>query len=161
MFHWRSLKVHVTCCYKIIRMSHWPVSCQDAWPELSLPPLSSPRVVLCAGTDCSSENNTGKHEVAHNNSVIYPANKGERADFTNRCIQSTSDIDRVKKEHIIVYYTMRCKPLLIKCCVEAILRVGGVVLYMRQLFSVVSGCIQPLWSCFKKSTNQLLLFKSE
>ena len=83
----KSLTVNMTSSRTMNLSSYRPVSCQDAWPGLSLPLLSSPLVVLSADTDCSSENNERRHEVSHNG-FIYCTDKGETAlsDFTSQCM---------------------------------------------------------------------------
>lgn len=78
-------------------------------------------------------NNTRKHEVL-DNSIIYQLDKGERAlaDFTNQCIQSTSDIDSLESTMLIVTIQdaglHRVSALLIKCFMKAILGVGDVTI---------------------------------
>lgn len=56
---WNKSKRYVTV--KNVIVMYQPVFCRDVWPELSLPPLSSPRAVLSAGTGCPSEDDTRHH----------------------------------------------------------------------------------------------------
>lgn len=64
-----------------------PVFCQDAWPEPSLPPLSSPPVGLSAGTGCPSENNTRPYFIKKTKE------KETQSEVIRQCGLSTTDTD--------------------------------------------------------------------